>query len=360
MKRFIILCSLVLIFAVFLSSCAAGEMSAPAPAAAPAEAPAVSAPDMDYSELPAPAPALDSVSESSVPLPLLTPSDSRGRRLVYTVDLHLETTEFIPGIQRLVNTVNDLDGYVVTAHVQGRSLHASEFERIATYVFNLDTERLAEFIVIMENNYNLVSLWQASDDITGRHTHGGLTLSDLREQEERLKEQLDNENLRQADRLNLENALADVLASIRNLEVQRSEMDYNVRYSTISVSISEVIFKEDPPELSFGERFGQAAMSSLEGFIAFLQGFAIVIIRILPTLIILFVVAVLTLYIIRKVKKWNDARPKKEPKKVPPVYTQHQNWNNNASWNYNNPNAGNAPYSEDKADNSTDNNTNQT
>jgi len=342
MKRFTLLCSLLLIFAVLLSSCAAGdmEMSAPAPVpaptAAPADAPSAPVADMDFSEMPAQAPS--AVGESSVPLPLLTPTDSRGRRLVYTVDLHIETTEFIPGIQKLVNTVNSMDGYVVTAQVQGRSLHAPEFERIATYVFNIDTERLAEFIVTMENNYNLVNLWQASDDITGRHTHGGLTLSDLREQEERLKEQLDNENLRQADRLNLENTLAEVQASIRSHEVQRSEMDYNVRYSTISVAISEVIFKEELPDLTFGERFSVAVNRSLDGFVAFLQGLVIVIISILPTLIILAVIAIITIFVIRKVKKWNETRPKKQPKKAPPIYSTHQSWNNNANWNYNNQN----------------------
>jgi len=365
MKRFTLLCSLVLIFAVFLTSCGAGDMSPPM--AAPAPAPAAPAPAADM-----PAPVADMDFEysqdapvtvqapgggSSVPLPILTPSDSRGRRLVYTVDLQLETTEFIPGIQKLVSTVISMDGYVLTASVQGRSLHAPEFERTATYVFNLDTERLAEFIISMENNYNLVHLWQASDDITGRHTHGGLSLSDLREQEERLKEQLDNDNLRQADRLNLENTLADVQASIRNFEVQRSEMEYNVRFSTITVSISEVIFKEELPELTFGERFNQAVTRSLDGFLAFLQGLVIVIINILPTLIILGIITFITVFVVRKVKKWNEKRPKKQPKTTPVNYPPYQNWNNNANWNYNNQSADNTNQGENNADNSTDSKT---
>ena len=339
MKRCVFVFSMVLIFTLLLGSCAAaddmGSAPAPAPAAPPAmDAPADYAPPVAEVAPPAPAPDSPAVSgqpslsdESSVALPILTPSDSRGRRIAYSVEMHLQTTEFMAGIRRLVSTVGEMNGYIVSAYVQGHDLRTLEFERNASYTFRLHTDRLAEFIVVMEDSYNLLYLWQASDDVTMRYEHGGLTLDDLREQEAWIIAELDNPDLRASDKRNLERTLADVRSSIRNLETQQATMDDNVLYSTIQVHLYEVIFVDETEEdeLTFGERFGQAASRSWAGFVGFGQGLLIVIIRMLPTLLILGAVAVGVYLIVRICVKRSNAKRKNQNATGSANYSGYQN-----------------------------------
>jgi len=389
MKRCILICSLVLVLALLLNACGGGyDSAAPAAAPAPAPAPAPAAP----SEAPArpapdatPAPALDvtyetapdtiivtpsdapapsggaTPNESAAALPILTPSDT-DRRIVYTVEMQVQTENFISGINRLVGTVGDLGGYVVSAHVYGHDLRDTDAERFAWYIFRLPTEHLAEFIVIIENNYNLVYLWQASDDITISYEHGNFTLDDLREQEERLKEELNDTELEAFEKIALERELSDVQATIRNLEVHQSAMDDNILYSTINVTLNEVIFveeiededeeeDEEPVELTFGERFNQAVSGSWGGFLSFSQGFLIVLIKILPVLVVLGIIALITVLIIRKYKKWRTANPKKQ-KNINYTGYQNQYWQNTAQQQYYDPNstANNQSTSSENAD----------
>jgi len=243
-----------------------------------------------------------------------------------------------------------MGGYIERGNFNGRDMRTPWVERSAGYVFRLQTDRLAEFIVVMEDNFNLLSMRQQSDDVTLNHEFGGLTLSDLREQEAWLREELRNEELEASDRLALERTLADVLSSIRGLQSQMSALDDQVIYSTITVHLSEVIIPESIEEeevvkLTFGERFNHAASRSFNGFVAFCQGLLIVLIRMLPTLIILGLVGIALLLIIRKARKYRKANPKKprpqpQPQQQVPGtvhYPGYQNWNN-ANQYYNNPN----------------------
>jgi hypothetical protein len=312
-------------------------MDAPA-AAAPAPdvsdsfdfAPTQAAPDTAGSNVPPPA-----TDGGSTALPILTPSDSRGRRMIYNVILHLQTTEFEPGDRALIETVSEMGGFIVSAHLQGHNMHAPGNERVATYVFRLPTEQLAEFIVVMKDTYNLWELRQTADDVTTGYAHGDLTLSDLREEEAWLREALENPELEESEKRALESLLSDVLALIRSIGAQMSTMDDNILYSTITIYLYEVIFieieePEEPVELTFGERFIDAASRSWAGFVAFCQGFVIVFIRALPVLLILGAITFVIVLIIRASIKRNKARPKQQTAGAP-GFTGYPNWHVNAN-----------------------------
>jgi hypothetical protein len=223
-------------------------------------------------------------------------------------------------------------------------MRTPEIERSATYIFRLPTERLAEFIVVMHDNYNLLGLWQGSDDVSMRYEYDGMTLSDLREQEARIREDLDDPDLDASDKNELERTLSDLLSHIRSLEAHMVSMEHNIVYSILNVHLYEIILNETDAgtdDLTFGERFNNAASRSWGGFLAFLEGLLIVIIRILPTLLILGVIAFGTYFLVRFCKKKSKERSEKRPPKQPestPEYIEYQNWNN-ANQNYYDPNA---------------------
>jgi len=270
---------------------------------------------------------------SAGPPPILTPGDSGGRRLLYTVDMQLQTTDFMSGIRLLYDTISELNGFIMNEQVYGRDLRTPGYERSASYTFRLFTDNLPEFIVIIEDNYNLLSRQLYAEDVTAVHEYQGYTLGDLREQEERLKKQLDDDDLDADTITDLERALIEVQAFIRSLEMQQSTLDDDILFSFINIQLFEVIFVEEEDEeeevvLTFGERFLQESLKSWDGFVAFLQGFSIVFIRILPTLLILGVITVIIVLIVRKYKAWRLENPKKPKPVKPNAYTGYQNSNN--------------------------------
>lgn|GEM_PF-2501320 len=334
MKRFISLISLLLVLVIIGAGCAAADISfspeAPAsdvsgaavesamrrettaPAIMPDSAPA---PEMSAEFAPETMERDIAIEDSATPLPLLTPSASRGRRVVYTVDLYLQTTEFMPGIRTLINTVANMDGFVERALVEGRDMRFPWHERSAQYTVRIHSDRLSEFLVIVEDNFNLLLLRQESDDVTVTYEHSESTLDDLRAQEQRLFSTLEDPDLSASDRRSIERTLVDVQSSIRTHERRLSTFDDFVLYSTVNIRLFEVIFPEYLPEevieeRTFGERFADAVNRSGAAFVAFFQGLLIVIIRILPTLVVLVIIAAIVLLIRRKVKKsWANRKP---------------------------------------------------
>jgi len=332
MKRLITIITLALVLAIILAGCSAPDMAptaapaggAPAPSA-PAAAPAAPPPVVDRA--PAPEIAMEAtdgdahfgfaqVDESPVALPLLTPSDSRGRRLVYTVDMQIQTTEFMPGKRLLINTLGNFGGWVESEHLEGRDMRFPNRERNVRYTLRIHSNHLSEFLMIVEDNFNLVTRWQISDDVTASYAHSESALDDLRDQEARIREHLADENVRMtaADRRNLERNLSEIQSSIRTHERRINIYDDFVMYSTVHVHLFEVIFPEEQviEDVSFGDRFNEALVRALDGIVGFFQGAAIVIILVLPTLLLLAAIAatvLIIIFIIRKVgKKRKNAR----------------------------------------------------
>jgi len=353
MKRCIILCLLVLIIALLGFGCSASEQPvaqsslAPAPGsiAPQAEAALDAAPaEPDHPVAGSTAPPAtqmpQNIDESAVPIPILTPSDSRGQRRVYTVDLQLQTTEFMPGIRTLLNTVSEMDGFVERAFVQGRDLRSPEQERHARYTLRIHSDRLSEFLVVIEDNFNMLILCKESDDVTASYTHTDATLVDLRAQETRLLRYLENPPRDESERRDLEQRLSDTQSNIRNHERHQQTIDYNVIYSTINVHLFEVIFFDDVIEElvvhdpAFGDRLSEATTRSIDGFVAFFQWLLIVLIRILPILIVLGIIAVITIIICRKARKlkWkNKVASNANIQKAPYVSHTGAEMNNNGS-----------------------------
>ena len=337
MKRATSFCIIALILALLISGCAAGygktdtagssgSGAAPRPSSAPpgsaqsSSAPAAASPPPGG----AGGTASDSAGGSGAQwepgaegsmgtLPILTPSNSRGLRYVYTIDLKLQTTSFMAGIRTLLSTIGRMEGYVESADVHGRDLHVPPHERDAEYTFRLYTERLADFIEVIEDNYNILSLKQRSENVTGDYEYGDSAIDDFRRQEARLLTALENTRLEAQDRLDLEKQLANVQSSIRYYEREQIGYDDGILYSTIKVQLFEVIFPEVveeveeeivvEPEPTFGERFREAASRSWKGFTAFCQGLLIVLIRIAPVVFIILVLAVIGLLVYRGVRR---------------------------------------------------------
>jgi hypothetical protein len=322
MKRFITVLACLLIALMFLASCAPPDTaldSAPAPATAPPPSPAPSPP---------PSPALPDAAESAdaeifepAPLedvagllPILTPSQMGGRMLSYNVNLNLQTTDFVPGLRLLLDTVGRLGGHLEFEHIRGSDMRNPPRERSADYSFRVPSEHLNEFLVVVENNYNILERQIVPRDETATYRRADTRLDDLRAQEQRLITDLGRADLAAEDRLEIERELTRVQTQIADLSAQQFTIEFDVRYSFVWVTLHEVILVEDveeeekeeeeeEAEPTFSEVLDERIQRSMDAFVAFGQGLLLVFIALAPLLVTVIVLGVITLIIVRTVKK---------------------------------------------------------
>ena len=184
--------------------------------------------------------------------PTLTPEDAGDRRLIYNVSMRLQTTEFLPGMQLLLDTVGDLGGYLVHGNVHGSDLNQNAREQSADFLFRVPTEGLGEFIRVVENNFSIWSLNQNMQEATAQYQQTEWNLDDLREQEAALVAFLDaaDEDTDEDEIAAAEADLSAVRGAIRELEASQAGIMSDVIYSTVEVQLHEVF----PPRetVSFG------------------------------------------------------------------------------------------------------------
>jgi len=275
MKKRIVIMLLALSAALLFAACGGSDMApATAPAAAGGGATADSAPApaeaadfaMETAEAPAraqtgaamQAPAseaswLAEEAESDYfSLPILAPDEAGDRRLVYTVALRLQTSEFLPGMRTLLNTVGEMNGYLIYAEVWGDDLRRPQGARSGEFRLRIPTENLAEFIFVVENNYNIWALRQDMWDDTARYQQTAWGIDDLREEESRLQDALERAT---GDALiEILDRLDTVQRTIRSMEAERTTMMHNVIYSTIDVQLFEAFPPEDSGPRTVPER----------------------------------------------------------------------------------------------------------
>ena len=264
MKKHILFATLTVISIFLLTACSpAAQMERPAaaPAATPPPAAQATPPPPAQAPPPAatapsPAPAAPAPAQDLAPapetnyfmFPTLTPSRAGDRRLVYTLNMRLQTSEFLPGMRTLLNTVGELEGYLITANVHGYDLRNPSPDRSANFRFRVPTENLAEFIFVIENNYNIWSMNQEMQEVTSAYQHNVWGLEELREHERTLLELL--EDAEGNERTAALNSLSDVRRSIREFESAQAGIMSNVIYSTIDIQLFEAIpiYETEQPE----------------------------------------------------------------------------------------------------------------
>ena len=290
--------------------------------------------DWDWDEAPASAPEYweDTAGDSEVTvsieyggsigvLPILLPSET-GRQLVYNVDMHFQTTEFMPGTRAMLDKVRDLEGYSEEVIVNGRPILRPYIKRSASGTFRIPTIHLNEFIVFMENNYNLLFLHQRMIDHTISYESDQARLERLREQEQRLLADLEDEEEEDVDAIRED--LDAVRDSIRDLEAATASLERDVVYSTVVVVLDEVIIpieeeieeEEEEEEIvppTFGERFLDTMENSLSGLLVVSQAIFLVFFAILPWILPLAIVVILIIFAVRRSQRKKQLRAASAP-----------------------------------------------
>ena len=244
----------------------------------------------------------------------ISPAAISQRKLIRNVHMQIETDAFDDLLKQLQSKVTELAGYLESSDISGFHMNDNNTRqnRYAYLTARIPSNKLDQFIEVIENSSNVTSKSEATQDVT-------LQYSDLESQKKTLSIEQDRiwTLLEKADTIESIIALEEHLSEIRyNLEFIESQLrlfDNQVDYSTIDISVQEVIptaFTPTAPETvsqriqkGFSKNVKNLSDTMTSLFILFITGIPIW----LPLAVIVF-------FIVFLIKRQTKGKGKKQEK----------------------------------------------
>jgi len=231
--------------------------------------------------------------------------EESGRLMVYNVNVQLQTSEFEKGWRLILDSVDRLDGRYphVIQWGDDMRLHPSHSRR-AFFNIRIPTQNLAEFILIMENNYNIWRFEMTAQDESMTHRRTDYALQGLRDEEAMLAGMLEdadeNENI--AD---LQGQLNQLRGAIAGMEISQDQLMDDVIYSTITIELFEAFppFAEEIVELTFGDQMSSALSDTTNRLVKLVQGLAIFAVLVLLPMLVIAAIVLVCIRVVNKTRR---------------------------------------------------------
>ena len=235
------------------------------------------------------------------------------RKLIKTVNMEVETETFDELVDKVLNRIGSLGGYPENTSINGNN-YGSTAKRYAYITARIPADKMDAFVEEISGDSNVLSRNESIDDVT-------LNYVDMEAKKKSLQTEYDRLNtlIETADDLEtlilLEERLAEVRYELESYESRLRTMDNQVRYSTVNISINEVVKYTPTPthEESLIERLGNSFINSCRALLEGLKELLVIFVAMLPFLLLLAVIALIIFLIIRAVTK--KSRKKAEQKK---------------------------------------------
>lgn len=268
------------------------------------------------------APATSGGLGGQVPATTETESGEQDRKIIYSVDLSLQTTAFDDAVQEVSAITEASGGFIQHSDVEGADLNNKYFTRTAMFTARVPSDELDNFVNQLSSMFHMVRQQKSSSDITDTYYDTQARLNSLRVQEERLLAMLESADELQY-LLEVERELADVLYQIESISSSLKRMESSVRYSTVTIHLREVsAYTADQPTAepaTFSERAQETLGDSWQGFLLFGQGILLGAIALVPFLPLLAIIGVVVFLLVRR------ARRRRTATRQPPLYPPQQN-----------------------------------
>lgn len=216
-----------------------------------------------------------------------------------------ETKEFDEVLKKVISLIEEYEGYIENSSITGNTLYNNgRNRRYAKYIIRVPADNIEVFVEKTSNMLNITSSSSSAENITSTYYDLQSRLNVLEAEKIALTEMLEKASnvdtmLRIRDQLN------NVISDIESIKTQLKVYDSLVSYSTITLTIEEVIeytevITEEP---SWGSRMVNAFKKSWSEFAENFQDFTVFVVYAMPTIITLAVIGGVTATILILVQK---------------------------------------------------------
>lgn len=228
-------------------------------------------------------------------------SFSLERKLIRTVSMNVETTEFDALITSIQENVSRLKGYIQQSDISGNSIteQGRSSGRYGSMTIRIPADSLNDFVTQVEADGNVTYKSENVSDVTLQYSDVESRLKTLRTEQERLWELLAIADTTEAI-IALEERLTEVTIEIESSESRLRYLDNSVTYSTVTLSIDEVDTESPTQPENIFQQIRRGFSQNLSSLLSFLSAAVIGILSGSPTLIFILLMALLTWLLFKK------------------------------------------------------------
>lgn len=229
------------------------------------------------------------------------------RKLIRTVDLSFETTDFDTFIKDIEQEASKLGGYVESSDLSGNE--STSTRRNAYYTLRIPKTQVDSFLRFAEGEANLTRKYESTQDITLQYYDTESRKKALQAEYDRLMELLAKAESVDAV-IAIEQRLSEIRYQLDSFESDLRRYDNQVDYSTVTVNVSETTVLSASESSGFWSRVQANLEQNLEDLGNAAIGLLIWFLSSLPILLALGVL----LFIAYRIVKALRARRKKSGK----------------------------------------------
>ena len=241
-------------------------------------------------------------------------SFSLERKLIRTVSMNVETTEFDALITSIQENVSRLNGYIERSDISGNSITSQGYSsnRYGSMTIRIPADSLNDFVTQVEADGNVTYKSENVSDVTLQYSDVESRLKTLRTEQERLWELLAIADTTEAI-IALEERLTEVTIEIESSESRLRYLDNSVTYSTVTLSIDEVDTESPTQPENIFQQIRRGFSQNLSSLLSFLSAAVIGILSGSPTLIFILLMALLIWLLFKKLPVKIRRGRKKKP-----------------------------------------------
>jgi len=244
---------------------------------------------------------VDAVLDSA---PGSSPSALEDRMVIRSAEADIETKDFDASMTSIDAAVAAAGGFTQDSSLRGDG----DVGNLRTYhaVLRIPQGNFDDFLQGMNEHGNVLNMTRAGDDVTDVFFDNEARIRILETEETELLELMSRADSL-SDIFTIRDRISEVRTEIERLSGQNIRTENLVTLSTVTLWLTEVESitpPDDDDDEGFFARAAEVFTSSLDAFVAFVQGLAMVIIAMSPFLVTLLVVAaIIWLIVKRQLKK---------------------------------------------------------
>lgn len=247
---------------------------------------------------PAPATA-ETAAEAGGATDSVTAPQVQNRKMVLTVNIDLETTDFTAAVQDIENATAKSGGYLSSTQIysqEERKQHSGSFTAM------VPPEAYADFLAAIQESSNITSRSEQTQDITQQYTDVEARLNSLRKQEKRLLEMMESAD-KLADIIAIQNQITEVQYQIESFTSTQRGLDHQISYNTVYIQLQEVQELTEVVQNDYSSRAAKAFANSWRAASAILRDIGIILIWLLPFILFIGVPLFILLFVLNKRQK---------------------------------------------------------
>ncbi len=228
------------------------------------------------------------------------------RKIIKTAHITSETKDFDGAIKKLETLLTEANAYIESSSVRGVGYNVDKRGRSASYTIRVPADKFDALNSGLGNILNITSSSSNADEVTSRYYDIKSRIEVLELQKESLQKMYDNytDYSDVNSLISLQDKLFAVIEEIEAYETQLRLYDDKISYSTVNLSINEVVdYTENKENDTFWQKLGTSLSDGWETFLEILTGIVTVIAFILPELVVAGVVITLIIIFAKKRKK---------------------------------------------------------